>query len=149
MYLSSSVFGCLCLTQQPEFLFLWGLKPFLQRQSQGHCHWRSEAPSLGMPQRSGSYSRRLYHLDPTEPMFAFPTNSTANACFLQASLSTSDRPPTLRGHCGCCASSPSFLASPPCYLGTPPTPELKVESEGPGGEIQGLSKDLIISKDLC
>lgn len=74
----------------------------------------------------------------------------ANPSLLQHCLSASHRPPALRGHNGCCASSPSLLPFPPRYLGTHPlTRELKVESEGPGGEIQGLSKDLIISKDLC
>ena len=37
----------------------------------------------------------------------------------------------------------------PLYPGTPPMPELELGLEGPEGETRCLSKDLIISKDLC
>lgn len=44
------------------------------------------------------------------------------------------------------ASDPALF---PYYSDTPLTSELGVELEGPGGEMQSLSKDLIISKDWC
>lgn len=47
------------------------------------------------------------------------------------------------------AAEPSGPPLLPHYPGAPPMSALEVDLESPGGEIQSLSKDLIISKDLC
>lgn len=102
---------------------------------------------LGSPRRTDFRRQRLRALAHPEPVLSISANPTSPVALPAADCLVGPRTPTWRGPA--VAAKPSGPPLLPHYPGTAPVSALEVDLESPGGEIQSLSKDLIISKDLC